>query len=311
MIQDLFLAYANHSFRESSENLRTVFEAILEHVSPDPPEYEGIKVEPLGDLRTRTKQLVDEIIYFASLKDAKFAEKRLKTERKKQPLLADHAFEIVYGYRTDSCEGCIWIGKNPGLFKQKGLVDTTEINCLECAQLTFICVLLNIVEGKEYKDMMLRDPFKMDERVKNIYNDIARGEREFMVGDAYRAGRSFLDLLETVHDNVVIKTVIRNNQLRRETMFDMRGLLPNEFSRYTHYTPRHRFELFLNSVMGFSLVEFLLNNDRRKLKRCAYCGQFFVAKDIRRQRCSSPECEKTYQRLKKQSQRRRDPVKYY
>lgn len=71
---------------------------------------------------------------------------------------------------------------------------------------------------------------------------------------------------------------------------------------------------FNRSVMdlvGYSLAEFLLRNDRRRLKRCRYCKEFFVANDIRRQRHSTIKCEKMYQRDKKRRQREDDAVRYY
>jgi ferredoxin len=46
---------------------------------------------------------------------------------------------------------------------------------------------------------------------------------------------------------------------------------------------------FLGGIISYSLGEFLLNNDRKKLKRCNRCDQFFPAKkaDARIKFCSS------------------------
>jgi hypothetical protein len=63
-------------------------------------------------------------------------------------------------------------------------------------------------------------------------------------------------------------------------------------------------------IVGYSLAEFLVHNDRRKIKQCPYCQNFFIAKDIKRKKCYSDECFKEHERLKKQKQRGKDPAKY-
>ncbi len=60
-----------------------------------------------------------------------------------------------------------------------------------------------------------------------------------------------------------------------------------------------------------SSCELLLNGGRHHIKECPYCEKFFIAKDTKRQRCYSRECEKDYQRDRKRKQREKDPVKYY
>lgn len=63
--------------------------------------------------------------------------------------------------------------------------------------------------------------------------------------------------------------------------------------------------------IAYSLIEFLLNYDRRKLKKCPYCDIFFIAKSINRKtRCYEPDCEKAYQRDKKRKQREKEPEIY-
>ena len=68
---------------------------------------------------------------------------------------------------------------------------------------------------------------------------------------------------------------------------------------------------FLERMISYSLTEFLINNDRRKLKRCPFCDTFFIAKDIKRKRYyDNKECEKKYQKLKKRKQRKEEPEIY-
>ena len=74
----------------------------------------------------------------------------------------------------------------------------------------------------------------------------------------------------------------------------------------------HAFNEYLNSIVTYSLNEFIILNDRRKLKRCPYCNNFFIAKSINRKtRCYEPDCEKAYQRDKKRKQREKEPDIYY
>jgi hypothetical protein len=60
----------------------------------------------------------------------------------------------------------------------------------------------------------------------------------------------------------------------------------------------------------YTLMSFLVSNDRRKIKKCPYCNLFFIAKDSKRKRCYSESCNREYEKKKKQEQRTNDPVKY-
>jgi len=74
---------------------------------------------------------------------------------------------------------------------------------------------------------------------------------------------------------------------------------------HTNYPPHYL-------PIAYSLIEFLLNYDRRKLKHCPYCNNFFIAKSINRKtRCYEPDCERAYQRNKKRKQREKEPDIYY
>jgi len=67
----------------------------------------------------------------------------------------------------------------------------------------------------------------------------------------------------------------------------------------------------LYSAISYSFTEFLINEDRRRLKKCPHCPHFFIAKHITRVRCYSDDCRKAHEREKKRKQRVEDPVKYY
>jgi hypothetical protein len=62
----------------------------------------------------------------------------------------------------------------------------------------------------------------------------------------------------------------------------------------------------------FSFVEFLKHPKNRKLiRKCPYCNNFFIAKDIKRKKCYSNNCIKEYEKLKKRKQREGNLSKYY
>ena len=92
--------------------------------------------------------------------------------------------------------------------------------------------------------------------------------------------------------------------LEKTTIFN-----PNTLSHYSK--SREAIQDQLDTIVGYSLTEFLLNNDRRKLKKCPYCQIYFIAKDTKRKLCYSNECKKRYQREEKRKQRERDPLTYY
>jgi len=66
----------------------------------------------------------------------------------------------------------------------------------------------------------------------------------------------------------------------------------------------------IESDLAYCLIEFLINEDRRKLKKCPYCHHFFIADDIKRVKCYSDDCRKAHGREKKRNQRDQDPVTY-
>lgn len=79
-----------------------------------------------------------------------------------------------------------------------------------------------------------------------------------------------------------------------------------------HYDGPNNFALeYYVSPLFFSLMEFLKNPENKNhLKKCPYCGLFFIGKDMKKKICYSKECFRRYKRLQKQKQREVNPVKY-
>lgn len=68
--------------------------------------------------------------------------------------------------------------------------------------------------------------------------------------------------------------------------------------------------LFLQCFSSYILLEFLLHENRERLKYCEFCNKFFIAKNTKRKICYDSQCFREYKRIQKQCQREADPVKY-
>ena len=64
------------------------------------------------------------------------------------------------------------------------------------------------------------------------------------------------------------------------------------------------------SYVCWTLIEFLCGNTVHRLKKCPYCGRFFIAKDSKRKICYDSKCFRESKREQKQHQRATDPKKY-
>ena len=67
----------------------------------------------------------------------------------------------------------------------------------------------------------------------------------------------------------------------------------------SHYGAESRFNSYINSLLGFSLSEFIISTDLRRLKRCKKCMNFFVSKTIRPSKFCSDKCRHDYHNRKR------------
>ena len=180
--------------------------------------------------------------------------------------------------------------------------------CYECHQLNYINFLTEITGGKEYEDMRLErfsisDIDSLNELNSKLNLELKLGEEINIIN-----GNNFNDMyLMSAYENIRILTEITGDgKLRKSEVVTFRNLV----HRVSIYQDKVRFNHFVKSIVGYSIWQFLSNNDRRKLKQCPYCEKFYIAKDIKRQRCYSKKCQREYERQKKQKQREDDPEKY-
>jgi hypothetical protein len=278
-IESIFLAYANHSLRDNPENFYKIFEQIEHYFFIDPI----AKVKGLSPRLVKT--LVKQILRFVKSESDDRGRivslPKLDTDREPFDAFDKNTFEIaceaVYAYRDNYCEDeCFWKYRSK-IFGKKLFSGPNRLKCYECGQLAFIHMLSDLVQGKEYDDMF---DFV---RLLNIL-PLHIGSRVVSASE----GSPFQ--LKLIRDIV----------LEPDPVF---GLGKGRFGNC-----KFMLQDFLEKIISYSLTEFLINNDRRKLKRCPVCGSFFIAGNIRKVHCSK-ECAKIYKRnyQKTWMQKRRDP----
>lgn len=308
MLNDLFIIYANLPLSEDASSLKLIFDEIVPYTNQHNFDEQLSK--------NQLTWLISCIKFFSELNDLEESLVMRDTIYNNEPFrkeLTDLAFEAVYYYRNEKCEDCIKgdFG-SPEKFLKFGLLEK-QLKCFECYQIYFRGYLSDIAEGKNYLDMMPHQP--IDEE---MYKDMGNPP-DIKIGDMQRvemdASQSFEGLyLKKTYDCIQMESKITDDgNLVKSVFISFQNLFHFHMDNFRKelYPENIRFNYFLNSVVSYSLVEFLLNNDRRKIKLCPYCNNFFIAKNISRQRCYEEDCEKAFQREKKRKQRENDPVKYY
>jgi hypothetical protein len=274
-LDTLFIRYANYPLMESAEPLNKFIE-----------EFEKYLFIP-KDMGSTLKVLVAILIKISNMDDADKAcnyMKKIISERKSVygQLALESIFKYVYGYPpdlatvltfSDYCEkSCdVRIERKRSLGKAR-FSSKNQPKCFQCDHLYFKYILLKITADREYSQIIGFKHFINQPEI--IFNTSVE-----IIDDP--AGSPFKQRLFKSHS---WSDPIKMNL---------------------------NFGNFLRALISYSLREFLLDRDRRKIKVCPICHMFFEADDIRRKtRCYSKRCEKVYQRLKKRKQRENDPVKY-
>jgi len=145
-IENVFLAFANHSFRANPENLRKVFHEIEQHFCTDEKEF------------SRARAMAGLIITLAKIKNPVSAGEQTKKILPPelnffQQAAINTAFEAIYGYRDDYCESSCFYGGRRKRWEYDIFTGATRINCLECEQLEFVEILEQIINGYDYLEM--------------------------------------------------------------------------------------------------------------------------------------------------------------
>jgi hypothetical protein len=173
----------------------------------------------------------------------------------------DIAFDAVYQYRDGYCEstpGYCVIKRD--LLDEKYFCGPTRLKCYECNQLFLRKLLEEIIAGKPLSD---------------IGKEGVLGEEGVLA-----------ELLYNSHNYIRTRVLLEDpSDEKGEKEVQAQVVLDIEAVHLGFNT------FFVNSIVCYSLAHFLLNNDRRKLKRCPLCNKFFIGKaDPRHKFC--PDCSK-------------------
>lgn len=294
MLENFFLTYANNSFSENPENIWKVFDEIIPHAyirqvnNVEPAnllmnDLIGLIIFLTNDIPNkkypppRPKDGIYDKSFYESVEDNEYYDYGDSSIYSPLIPIALHA---VYGptfNKPEDCYNCIY--KN---FVQYSDIELKKKTCFECAQQAYINELSEIAAGKEFKN--------------------------FLSFDAGRIIKDCLDLLmELSHEYIFTRVLISNGEVKKDKFIDISKFnIPST----DELDLGKIFNSFLFSLAGYSLSNFLISTNRRKLKHCSSCKKFFIAKDTKRKVCYNNACEKEYRRIQKQKQRRENPVKY-
>jgi hypothetical protein len=288
MIEDMFITYANNSLREDPENFYKIFGAVKQNIEVD---LNG--VDEAIDLICKLSKNNDFETILLLIKEIK---------KKDGPFPSDknYAYQAVTGGREyfylesqihkDDPEyiklckendfKCECREMNKMLLGEDLCEELFVLKCYECHQLKFIDSLSEIASGKEYS------------KIKDI-NDILDLSSIFSTKTMYRK----------------IEKIDKQAPFREKLQVDdLFTLGYHDYIWGSHGNSFHAFNEYMNSIAYFSVTEFLLQNDRKKIKVCQKCNNCFVTikADTRIRFC--PRCSPKSKMSKKE---RREYQKKY
>ncbi len=298
MLNNLFIIYANNSLRDNPENIYKIFGEIYPYFNPD-------TLDQKETLNLFGSYLID----FTQTNDPKKAEKlRKEYYGNISDLEIDIAYESVYNYRDGYCpKKCIeyygpYLAETAQKWEYGG---DKRLKCIECRQLFFRDLLFQLANGENFRG--LKYPNVIDEKQYKAwqrYHKKFRGKTKVKIGDRTTGGFGFKSYIDQAFDCVGQKIHLSDNgQLEKTTFIEWKNL----FGVFSSYPLNTRFNDFITSLVGFSLTDFLLNNEREKLKICLKCKNFFIASknDLRIKYC--PECSpKSKKTLKERAEYQRE-----
>ena len=157
----------------------------------------------------------------------------------------------------------------------------------------------------------LREPYRdihiLHRRIEKLQNDYRNILDRIIEGAPLNEIPTLAEKFKTIYDvskMTTTKLIAGRDSFEEIPLIDETNYIRNKINR--------GWFIELQDEFVHWMVEFFRGRHNRKyIKECPYCGNFFIAKDIKRKtRCYSKECDKEYQRYKKRKQRENDPVKY-
>lgn len=254
MLENFFLTYSNYSLINNSKKFHGEFNI---HLSKEEEEL-TLWSAYLGRLKIQIKYLPT----FAKLKSLKEAEqfaRSLFTSKNKlrQDDGLDHVhygiIRALFRQTTGYCEQkCSFRAYRQKLFSAARFSGSGRIRCIECNQLFFMNIINQIAENKKYAEI-------------DGFQDI-------------------MALCETLQ---YLRGYFINNKGELEvfTRFELIDL-DNILLRDEYDNPADELLLFA----AYSLTEFIIKNDRRKIRKCINCKMFYISKTSRDSKFCSDKC---------------------
>jgi len=298
-IENFFLEYAIQPLRDNPEVLRNIVSEIVfrddvNYVQEDVGEFFDIVRAILFLVEEKEAGLDEEsfnIIAFSKIAkeiphtkwDDLSKRAKLKYEFITDDVLVhflsifDIAYQTVHGCNLNVCRFKYERQEKliPDRFK-----DSANLKCYECDQLHFVNILSEIVSGKELPNIDWFE-FFMDLMNNNIFIRPMTG----LTRIKERKGNFYWHLQE--NEIVVFPLNFHDHRNVKEIQ-----ILKEKFMFYPSYGDINGFRLSLVSAAFYSLITFLMHDDRRKLKLCHWCKKFFIALRIDPRRKYCDDCSR-------------------
>ena len=268
-IEEAFLIYANCSLKQEPEKLYKIFDEFqYAHIEFEVPVYDRILA------------VFGHFVFLVKCNklqaDNKFHEYLNSDDSMSLGCFAI-AYGAIYGYANNYCEDhCFDRRTKRAILGDNRFVGDDRLKCYECDNLIFQKLLDKIVEGKD-----LHNISGLMHIMSNVYDNFSKG-------------------VEFVRDPVEVE-----GKFKATVIFNKENFLLDNI-RKSNLSSKAFHSFLFKGMVCYSLAEFLLHNDRRKLKKCKSCGDFFIATklDERIKKCRecssknsmSPERRREYQR---------------
>ena len=243
-IEYIFLTYANFS---PDEGVQEFIKDFIYKIS--------LSFRLPNEIRKHLESIKIELSNFEDYQDKYKAKKHLeeileKSEQSRSkltlPILKD-LFQLVYGPSEGSCFGiCPYGGLAKRIIIPNVFAEYQDLKCLHCNQLCFKHFLNEIINGKEYSEVI--------------------GLTQFLLQGRNMVFNGFV--VEPSPFNSYFKEELKPTLLWNTTILIL------------------SLSLFIDMVVSYRVGEFLLNNDRRKLIVCLRCENYAIARNLNQKYCS-------------------------
>jgi hypothetical protein len=258
MLENFFITYANNIFYKKENNIFKIFESIKSN----------LKNEFQADQLKKEFELIFE--YSANTENA------LKVYKSKYryQLAYGAVFSFKHGFCEDVDAGKDYPGDKGNSCKEifgtdyknvltaNNLKKDVRLNCHECRQFQFINTLDQIIAGEKYSEILFGNiRVKNETYQQRVFNSIFNSCYNFIIKNNSLTKD---DKIISIDDNICLPLL-----WAERSDFD--------FSENSY---RHRFNRFIESIVGYSLIEFLKNHDRRRLIKCDWCGKYQIKQRV-------------------------------